>query len=111
MKYLSAILFFFFFASSSQTVQAQAFVPTPITQQMIDDAQNNGAKLPQPFKITNGNQCARMRCASQGCNDCALIWRDLNQDGQVQPRREVRCTCLEGDACVLEREVVNCGNN
>jgi len=91
-----------------QFAQAQNFIPTPITPQMVAAAQNGGAEMPQPLRVTNGERCARFRCASQGCESCVLIWRDQNQDGQIQPRQELRCRCQQGDACVLESQEVDC---
>ncbi|MEM8586194.1 MAG: hypothetical protein AAGF87_18110 [Bacteroidota bacterium] len=108
MKFLIRLSAICLLLSFAQIAQAQAFVPTPITPAMVNAAQNGGAEMPQPLNITNGQQCIRIRCASQGCEICVLVWRDLNQDGQVQPRRELRCRCQQGDACVLERQEVPC---
>ncbi|MEM7573491.1 MAG: hypothetical protein AAF433_11345 [Bacteroidota bacterium] len=93
-----------------QTTQAQVFQATPITPAMVQAAQNGGVELPQPFQLTNGERCARIRCVSQGCEDCALIWKDLNGDAQVQPNQELRCRCTtdENQECQIQRQEVEC---
>ena len=97
-------------AFSNGSLQAQVFQATPITPAMVQAAQNGGVELPQPFHYTNGERCAIIRCVSQGCEDCALIWRDRNSDGQVQPNHELRCRCKtdEEQNCQIQQMEVEC---
>lgn len=95
---------------SLSQLSGQAFNPTPITPAMVQAAQNGGVELPQPFQLTNGERCVVFRCQTDNCEDCALIWRDLNNDGQVNPKTEIRCRCKTDaeQVCQLQRQEVNC---
>lgn len=56
----------------------------------------NPVLIPQPLVLKhpkNGN-CYAFRCARpEGCEACGLYWKDLNGDGQINPKKELRCRC------------------
>ena len=56
--------------------------------------------LPQRTKVSKGpvtlkrnGVCYTFACDKSNCSDCKLYWNDRNGDGEVQPRRELRCYC------------------
>jgi hypothetical protein len=69
--------------------------------------------IPQPLvlKHPKNGKCYAFRCAKpEGCENCGLFWKDLNGDGQINPKKELRCRC-QGDAdleCKVRAREVTC---
>ena len=62
-----------------------------------------------PITLTHQGDCYRFGCKQgTGCQGCQLVWYDRNGDGKVQPKRELRCVCAQGDQCKIKVEKVNC---
>ena len=68
-------------------------------------------ELNTPLKLKGRNGCYLISCqASQNCRDCRLLWKDINRDGKVQPRRELRCVCTSsGGDCRIRAKKIPCG--
>ena len=49
----------------------------------------------RPVILRHKGICYQFSCNKSGksCPDCTLHWFDRNQDGKVQPRKELRCFC------------------
>ncbi|MEL6591518.1 MAG: hypothetical protein AAFQ87_12730 [Bacteroidota bacterium] len=56
--------------------------------------------------LSKGGKCYRFSCASS--KGCMLIFFDKNQDGKVQPRRELRCIDSKGNECQMIVKEVRC---
>lgn len=54
----------------------------------------NTKYLKGPIKLKNKDKCIAVACA-KGCPNCEMVWRDLNKDSKVQPKKEVRCICAK----------------
>lgn len=88
---------------------------TPTTFTPISQSLSPQLKLPKAVKVSSkpitlkkDAKCLTFRCA-QDCNACKLYWWDRNQDGKVQPRRELRCACTREKTCKIQvRQEENC---
>lgn len=68
-------------------------------------------KINGPIIIKRGNVCAKIGCKTDNCKDCVLLWKDINTDGKIQPRKELRCACPQSKAqCKLAANKVPCPN-
>ena len=84
--------------------------------QPISATQAQKLVLPRAVKVSDGpvtlhhdGKCYKFGCVNeQGCQNCKLVWWDRNDDGQVQPRRELRCKCPTGGTCKMRVEKVPC---
>ena len=47
-------------------------------------------------------------CCGFVATTAKLAWWDRNEDGKVQPRRELRCVCKAGEVCKIEVTKVTC---
>ncbi|MEM7659620.1 MAG: hypothetical protein AAF399_26125 [Bacteroidota bacterium] len=62
-----------------------------------------------PIVLRRDGKCYEFGCkAGNGCNSCQLVWYDRNGDGKVQPRKELRCVCGQGDQCKIRVRKVPC---
>lgn len=62
-----------------------------------------------PLRLKKDNNCYAITCGKTDCNNCRLLWQDRNKDGKVQPKKELRCVCLDTkEACQIKGEKVNC---
>lgn len=66
--------------------------------------------LNAPLTLKNGDQCIEVYCAqTKECSDCVMLWKDINGDKKIQPRRELRCVCKGGsDNCGIKARPVDC---
>ncbi|MEM6377865.1 MAG: hypothetical protein AAF705_06615 [Bacteroidota bacterium] len=66
--------------------------------------------LKGPITVKRGNNCYQISCErNRACNNCMMLWKDLNNDRKIQPKRELRCTCPKsGDNCGLRARKVEC---
>ncbi|MEM6377866.1 MAG: hypothetical protein AAF705_06620 [Bacteroidota bacterium] len=71
---------------------------------------NNIKELNGPITLKRGNNCYEVYCArNKSCGDCTFLWKDLNRDGKIQPKRELRCVCKRsGDNCGIKARKVDC---
>lgn len=72
---------------------------------------SSGVKLLKgPITIKRDGNCYQVGCESnRSCNNCQMLWKDLNGDRKIQPKRELRCFCPKsGDVCALRGRNIEC---
>lgn len=81
--------------------------PTQAARMQVPEATKSGKG---PIVLKFGDNCYQFGCAKDnGCDNCRMFWWDRNEDGKVQPRRELRCFCPEGRTrCKIRVRKVNC---
>lgn len=67
-------------------------------------------ELNTPLILKRGAQCLEVYCArTADCTNCTMLWNDLNGDRRIQPRRELRCVCLDrGNNCGVKARRTEC---
>lgn len=69
----------------------------------------NVKKLDGPIVLRRNGNCYKLGCPKKDCSNCALYWWDKNQDGKVQPKKELRCGCSDSEkACKMRVKKVEC---
>lgn len=63
-----------------------------------------------PVIIKRGKNCYELSCArTKACSNCTMVWKDVNRDRKIQPRKELRCVCAKsGDQCKITAKRVEC---
>ena len=65
--------------------------------------------LNTPMRVKSGNDCYEIRCSANACQGCKMLWKDINKDGKIQPKKEVRCVCVQTkELCKIEGKKVRC---
>lgn len=66
--------------------------------------------LKGPIAIKRGKNCYQIGCeTNKSCGNCQMLWKDLNNDRKIQPRKELRCVCAKsGENCGLRGRKVEC---
>ncbi|MEL6732112.1 MAG: hypothetical protein AAFP83_13365 [Bacteroidota bacterium] len=65
-------------------------------------------RLPKVVRLKYGKTCVEMTC-DDNCKNCRMYWWDRNNDGKVQPRRELRCICpASTQRCKIKARRTNC---
>ncbi|MEO0584676.1 MAG: hypothetical protein AAF135_20865 [Bacteroidota bacterium] len=66
-------------------------------------------RLPKVVRLKYGKTCVEMTC-DDNCKNCRMYWWDRNNDGKVQPRRELRCICPNSTKrCKIKARTTKCG--
>ncbi|MEL7533228.1 MAG: hypothetical protein AAFN10_18090 [Bacteroidota bacterium] len=60
-----------------------------------------------PIVLRHNGNCFMFSC-DPVCESCQLVWWDRNGDGEVQPRRELRCVNAKGKAGKISVKKVPC---
>jgi hypothetical protein len=69
----------------------------------------NVKKIDGPIVLRRNGKCYKLGCPKKDCSKCALYWWDKNQDGKVQPKKELRCGCAESNqACKMKAKKIEC---
>lgn len=69
----------------------------------------NVKKINGPIVLRLNGNCFKLGCPKKDCSKCALYWWDKNQDGKIQPKKELRCGCAESnEACKMRVKKVEC---
>lgn len=71
---------------------------------------SNIKEVKTPVVIKRGNTCYEIGCATaKSCESCRMLWKDVNGDRKIQPRKELRCVCSSsGDQCKIRARKIKC---
>lgn len=90
----------------------EAFTFAQKSQVITKSAKATGIKqLRNPLYLKRNGKCFKIQCyPTKECKDCAMLWKDRNGDGKVQPRKELRCGCKSSPkaTCNMDWAQVQC---
>ena len=52
-------------------------------------------KFDGPIVIKKKGVCVKVTCSQKDCDSCTLLWSDRNNDGNINPKKELRCVCKD----------------
>ena len=83
---------------------------TSIAGKKINLAPLKARLIKTPLILKRGQDCYEFYCQrTKECNSCRMLWKDINGDRKVQPRRELRCVCASGGSyCSIKVRKVDC---
>ncbi|MEM6346685.1 MAG: hypothetical protein AAF927_22555 [Bacteroidota bacterium] len=61
----------------------------------------------KPVVLRHNGKCYMFKC-DPACSNCKLVWWDRNGDGEVQPRRELRCVKAKGQTGKISVTKIPC---
>lgn len=66
-------------------------------------------KFDGPIIITRKGVCVKIACSQKDCDSCTLLWSDRNKDGNINPKKELRCVCKKTrKLCEIQGKKIRC---